>query len=340
MNVTLFAKKNICKTVFNTTIIAGALLLANTLAVSAQDTYTHRRVTITNDGTTTTTTTTTEKSKKPEVFEIAGIPVKVSSIWQTLENRRQKLDHLVSKYAFTGKLNETEAGNLRHDLDLIESKIVYGASHRVSSLVTVTELAQNLDKVASKLNLFTKAVVLPNLVVVDTTTNAPRLITGVFGDFIAVDKIDAKLFRKTLALRKAKLKGILSSGQTTGTISEWQANNLRAELDRLSRLEEDIANDGFITREKAIRLALEYDHVRNEISRLVDLYDVSPMVRGSRIILTDNKVVAMDDIMVRRANLEDKISHNLASRNITNGPSPRAEREARHSSKVRRELPR
>lgn len=121
--------------------------------------------------------------------------------------------------------------------------------------------------------------------------------------------IDADVYKATLKNRADRLRAVISTGVANRTLTEAEAAQLRAELDRLAALETSISSSSQIAYDRILPLAYEYDLIGTRLK----VVDYQPLVQGSKVVLSSTHVYAIDDLMRRRAGLEAKISYELAS---------------------------
>ena len=310
-------------------ITAGFLALSMTLAMTAgpaiaANTVVEKKVVTTSDGaTTTTSTTTTVRGPASETVVIAGIPVEMSAVWNTLENRRLELDRVISRSVSRGAMTPARAIALRSDLDKIAADLYAAMDAHSLSLTGATSIAQRLDALSVRTCTACNVGPFTKLVIVDSDTGLTRLVNGVFGEVVPVTSVDEAVFLETLHKRSALLRKLLASGEASGALTSWQCDEFRRELDRLSSLEKDIKGRGRMSYAAVLPVALQYDALTARMGHLMDVYEVMPLVRDSRMVLVGNRVVLFDDLMRRRAGLEEKVSTALADGSISNHDAAR-----------------
>lgn len=126
-------------------------------------------------------------------------------------------------------------------------------------------------------------------------------------------EVTPQVFIGTLDARRVQLENAIAKGLADGTISAMQARRLRMELDDVSRAEAAGKNSATsFTYQSALPMAMILDHVGNVIHESVPTFAFSPFVSGTRFVISNGQIVKLDDIMVRRAELESRISRELA----------------------------
>jgi hypothetical protein len=276
---------------------------------------TTRRVSTTDnvDGSKTVVTTTT--TQRPDAV-IATTPQTVivtsnpGTILSLLDSRRFELDRLIAAKLVNGQISPGQALQLRQSLELISNRLSdaaingYGSNDR-----RVISIATDLDSVSNQLVTLTSIPRLAPVAVVDTSGNA-RISVDSFGNIVSVTSVTPDIYVNTLDGRIHDIQRLIASGQASGTISEFQAKAFRAELDRLVYLEAQ-GKSGSMTYVQALPIATQLDALTDRIT-VVTKSPLPPLVAGSRFVLTTGQVVLLDDVMVRRADLEGKIAAKLA----------------------------
>jgi hypothetical protein len=133
------------------------------------------------------------------------------------------------------------------------------------------------------------------------TGTTPGVITQVGPDVIIT----------TLGSRRVQLENAIAAGQAQGRISAAEAQRLRRELDAVSRAEAASKGTQF-TYATALPLALTLDRVGGIVHRALPTVAYVPLVAGGRLVISDTVIIKLDDVIVRRAELESRISWELA----------------------------
>jgi hypothetical protein len=131
--------------------------------------------------------------------------------------------------------------------------------------------------------------------------------------------IDGPVFKSTITEREKALRAVIATGVADGTLTSAQADRYRAELDRLSALELSVGGATEVSYERVLPIAYEYDLLGTQLK----VVNYRPLIQGNRIILSDTHIVAIDDLMNRRAGLEAKISYGLVSGKLSNSEADR-----------------
>lgn len=143
-----------------------------------------------------------------------------------------------------------------------------------------------------------------------TTTTETTTTTVVPGASITADA-----FVTTLEGRRLQLEAAIAAGQAAGKITDAQAKLWRAELDAIARAQ--AAGKTTLTYVDALPLAMSLDRLGDVVRVVAPTLVYVPMISGQRFIISGGRVIMLDDIMVRRADLESKISRELAIGKIT-----------------------
>ncbi len=149
--------------------------------------------------------------------------------------------------------------------------------------------------------------VIERVTVPSSTTSVQRVV------------IDGPVFKTTISEREKALRAVIATGVADGTLTAAQADRYRAELDRLSALELSVGGGTEVSYERVLPIAYEYDLLGTQLK----VVNYRPLIQGNRIILSDTHVVAIDDLMNRRAGLEAKISYGLVSGKLSNSEADR-----------------
>lgn len=137
----------------------------------------------------------------------------------------------------------------------------------------------------------------------------------------AVNKvvIDANVYKSQLQSRQNRLRAVIAANIANGTLTAEQAARYRAELDRLASIEASLDSSKQLTYERVLPLAYEYDLISSNLK----VVDLQPIVQGSKFVLSESHVYAIDDLMARRAGLEAKISMQLVNGKLTQAEADR-----------------
>lgn len=256
------------------------------------------------NSTTTSTRTVTVTSSQPSS----------GAVFSVLNNRRFELDKLIGDAKLRGALVGNRAIDLQAKSDHVRLLMLdrEGVLNQQQALKIAGELDALDAEVAAALNTSR----LTPLTVVDTTSGTQRIVNDQFGNVIAITEAGPDVFVKTLEGRRLELEASIAAQQAAGSLAAEQARNLRAELDRVAQLQARENATGF-TYVNALPLAMTLDYVGQELVHVVPSTTYVPLIDGHRFVVIGGRVVMLDDVMVRRAELESKISRMLATSKIS-----------------------
>lgn len=248
---------------------------------------------------------------------LEAVPVRMDRLWTSFEERRMRLDRMISDNMMHGLLTADGAIKFRSDLDAIAADLYRFIASDTFSSERAVEVAARLDGVSIRLAQTLHAKPLPKLVVVDDSSGKTQLVADFFGDVITSRTLDSDLFKETLRERRSSLGALIAGGQSTGMIGAAETDKLRKELDGLAGLEKTLSETTKPNYAYLLQLAVHYDAIRERLAGLMDVYDMQPLVSNSTIMIKGKKVVHLDDSMLKRAGLEEQISSALANGALT-----------------------
>jgi hypothetical protein len=139
-----------------------------------------------------------------------------------------------------------------------------------------------------------------------SSTNSSVTTTTSTTTVVPFGTITKEVFVGTLDGRRMQLENAIAAGLASGTISAAQAQRLRARLDEVARTQAAGQTDGLVP------LAFTLDQVGNTVHELVPTVIFDPLVSNGRFVMSDGRIVLLDDVMVRRAEIESRISREFA----------------------------
>lgn len=277
----------------------------STSIVSNNDGTTATRTVANDDGTTSSVTTTTTTS---------GQPMSSAALFSLLDNRRYELDKKIGNAKISGAIAGEQAESLQAKSDHIRLLLL----DRESALnhLQASKVAQELDALDADVATALNVPRMTPLTVPDTTNSSQRIVSTQYGNVIGISEAGPDIYIKTIDTRRAELEAQIAAGQAAGKIAEQQARNLRAELERVAQLQA-AEKAGQYTYVTALPLAMSLDYVGNQLVGVIPTTTYVPLIDGTRFVVYGGRIVMLDDIMVRRAELEMKISRMLANGNIS-----------------------
>lgn len=266
------------------------------------------------DGTTSSTTTSTTTSSVPQDVTVqSSSTAEVALTLSLLDSRRFEIDRLIASRLVNGQLTPGQALQLRSKLDhiaaLVSAARLSGCSINDPQMI---DIAQQLDSVSTEAAGMFGLTSFAPIAVVDRSTGVTRVVVDSFGNIVPVTTVQPDLLLTTLDIRRNELQRLIASGEASGSLDRTLANQFRAELDRLNALENSARASG-LTYVSALPIAMQLDYLQDRIVASLPGQKLTPLVVGSRLILTNNQVVVLDDVMVRRADLEGRIATELAA---------------------------
>lgn len=136
-----------------------------------------------------------------------------------------------------------------------------------------------------------------------TTTNTTNVVP--------IGQITGDVYISTLEGRRLQLESAIAAGQASGTISEAQAREWRAQLDQIAR-QQAAGKDSTFTYVSAVPLAMSLDRLGSVVTSVVPSAVFTPLISSNRFVFVDGRIVMLDDVMVRRAELESRIAWDQA----------------------------
>ncbi len=241
-------------------------------------------------------------------------PITSGALFSILDNRRYALDRMIGDAKLRNTIDARTAMQLQAKADHVRL-LMLDRGHVLTQDQALT-IARELDTLDSDVSVALKVSTMTPLTIVDTTSGTARIVSDQFGNVIALSDAGPDIYIKTLEGRRLELESTIAAGQASGTISAAQAQNLRAELDRVARTQTESGVTDF-TYVNALPLAMSLDYVGNQLITYSPTITYVPLINGSRFAIIGGRVIMLDDVMVRRADLESKISRSLATNKIS-----------------------
>ncbi len=286
----------------------NARIFVTTPARGVNSTVTSTRTVSDQNGVRSTTTVTSNTSG----------PVTSAALFSILDNRRYQLDKMIGDANASGALTADRTSQMQAQSDHVRL-LMLDRGH-VLTQDQALKIAQELDALDSALAATLKVSAMTPLTVVDATSGTTRIVSDQFGNVIAVNDVGPDIYIKTLEGRRIELENTIAAGQASGSISAAHARDLRAELDRVAQLQAGEAATDF-TYVTALPLAMSLDYVGSQLITVAPTITYVPLINGSRFAIIGGRVVMLDDVMVRRADLESKIARLRANGKITTSQS-------------------
>lgn len=261
---------------------------------------------VTRNGVTSTTTTTSTSSGTPSNTAILSV----------LDARRFRLEGMISDGLERQALAAEKAAQMQVDLNKLRSELASLQAPGASmSQMQALEFARQLDSMDSHLAGTLHVDTWAPLTSIDAASGTAQIVTDQFTNVIGLRDAGPELYISTLDARRRELQDIIASQEGSGTLAKTQAQDLRLELERAARLQADRMTS--FGPADALPLAVSLDYVGNQIHAYVPTYGYVPLINDSRFIVSGGRVILIDDIMVRRAELQSRIGREFASGTIS-----------------------
>lgn len=139
------------------------------------------------------------------------------------------------------------------------------------------------------------------------------------GTTVTLTATPQSVFITTISKKREKLNGLLADAVTKGMLSPAQQDELRAELDRVAKEEATIAGAGNDAKanSKVVGLARSLDDVGTKLNIVFHSEVTVPLIQGSHFAVVSGQWVELDDVAIRRWDLEGRISKLLADNKVT-----------------------
>lgn len=253
-----------------------------------------------NAGGSTTTTITTSTSATPQSWP--GL----------LNSRRYEVEKLILQGVSNQTLTPDQAAELTAELNRIAAQIA--AVTPVTSEMQMITMAHDLDLLADSVASKMRISALTPITV--TTNGKMKMDVDSFGTIVQPN-VGTEVFFTTLGSRREQLESMIAAGIASGTLNAAQSAELRAELAHLANLEAIAKSGGAVELVNVLPIAMELDVLGNRIITYTHGTSYLPLIAGTRFVLIGNRVILLDDIMVRRAELEGRIAREQATGRLT-----------------------
>lgn len=241
-------------------------------------------------------------------------PITSGALFSILDNRRYELDKMIGDAKLHNALDSAKAMQLQAQADHVRLLMLDRGKVLTSDQALV--IARELDTLDSDVALALKVSAMTPLTIVDTSNGTTRIMSDQFGNVIALSEAGPDIYIKTLEGRRVELENAIAAGQASGSINADRSRALRAELDRVAKLQANEQVTDF-TYVNALPLAMSLDYVGNELTTVVPTITYVPLISGGRFAIIGGRVIMLDDVMVRRADLESKIARLRANGKIS-----------------------
>jgi uncharacterized cupredoxin-like copper-binding protein len=138
-----------------------------------------------------------------------------------------------------------------------------------------------------------------------TTTVAPVGITGTTGGTVYFRTAKPEVLVLTLTARRKDLDKMIDAAHAKGNITGKKAEAMKNELKRIARE----TGSNTITYERAVAYARDLDYIGTSLGTVVveGVPAYQPIIAGSHFTVVNGQIYVLDDLSVRRVDLEARI---------------------------------
>ena len=137
---------------------------------------------------------------------------------------------------------------------------------------------------------------------ISTPTGSAIVTTTTSSPVVYVQTISPALYVTTLDTRRSDLYKLVIDARKRGVLSHQQADLMLSELDRVQRETNTSLSYG-----RAVLLARDLDMIGVQIATIVPSVP-QPIIEGSHLTISNGQLLTMDDVAVRRSDLEGRIA--------------------------------
>ncbi len=134
---------------------------------------------------------------------------------------------------------------------------------------------------------------------------------------------DLDVFQVTVKDGKARLSAMIAAGESTGALTVEQTDRLRYSLDSLNGLDRKLNAKQPPSYKHLLELAAHYDATQAKVTDLATEYALQMVPTDPAAVMVGERTVSLDAAMKKRAELEDKISSDLACGQLSGGDGAR-----------------
>jgi hypothetical protein len=308
-------------------IPAAILCIGSISAANAADTlmgnaphFTTSQHTLVADSTERSTTSVTENGVTTTTRSVTTSsinPISSDALVSVLNARRYELDKMIGDGMMRHAISADTAVGLQSELNRVTADWMSARSTgQPMTMNQAVTIARELDALSSNVAAALGINPLTRLTVGDTTDGTTRIVIDQFGKVIGLNSASPDIYIGTLDARRLQLENTISIGLALGTLTQDQASDLRADLARVARAQSESRTTTF-NYVNALPLAMSLDDVGNQLKTVVQTVSFDPLINGNRFVVSGGAVIMLDDVMVRRAGLERRISREFATGRIS-----------------------
>jgi hypothetical protein len=147
---------------------------------------------------------------------------------------------------------------------------------------------------------------------VTTSAGTAVVTTTASGGVVSVQTVDPTLLITTIEVRRKDLDRMVRESIEKKVITRQQGDLILGDLVRIQRL----AVPG-ITYGRAVLLARDLDVITTQVATVIPAVP-QPLIAGSHLTISNGSIVELDDVSVRRSDLEARIAKDYLQGRLTN----------------------
>ena len=229
--------------------------------------------------------------------------------WPVLDSRRMQIEQAIALAYAKGLLAPHQATALRTTLAGITNSIA--TTKADSEPITMDQaavIAGDLDRLSAAFAAEAGIAPLPALCAPPDARL--RIVIDNFGNICTLNEIRPVTFVYTLDSRREQLETAITAAVSSGKLSADQGNKLSRWLLHIAHTQRDATTAGAIPPTRAVSVAMEMDLLSPQLSK-ANGAPLPPLVVGTRLMLTGNQVLMLDETDVRRADIEARINREM-----------------------------
>ena len=165
-----------------------------------------------------------------------------------------------------------------------------------------------------KADEYTKTTIIESPSSAETTTTTTTTTTTAPGSVVYLRTTSPVLLVTTIDQRRKTLEKQIQEAVDRGTISSEQGARMKRELVRIA----SETSSNTISYPAAVMLAQDLDLIGSQYRTVVTTAPAyAPIIEGSHFTIYNGKVVELDDLSIRRAGLEARVTRELLAGRLT-----------------------
>jgi len=150
-----------------------------------------------------------------------------------------------------------------------------------------------------------------------TTVGAPAVVSAVVstngGGLVRIGTASPELYVTTIETRRKDLDRLIDRARDSGQITGKQADVMKSEIRRIAHE----TGSNTISYSRAVMLAEDLDLIGNRLGTVVTTGGYVPIIQGSHFTVYNGTILQLDDLSVRRADLEARITKDYLEGRLT-----------------------